>query len=83
MATRESIISSMCYTFRHDYGLDKYTDEGNIVSSGITVEQRKAIWNQMAQLFDNCVTPSMEFKRDLKYEAEVAEYFKNQHQYSE
>jgi hypothetical protein len=46
-------------------------------------EERKALWNQMAQLFDNCIAHTMEFKRDIKYEEEVAQYFLNQHYYSE
>jgi hypothetical protein len=53
MKTREDIITSMCYTMRHDYGL---LDEQN----------RNAIYRQAAQLFDNDVAPHMEFKKDWK-----------------
>jgi len=48
MKTREQIITGMCYTWRHDYGLLQ--------------AERDAIWNQMAQLFDNNIAPYMEFK---------------------
>jgi hypothetical protein len=61
---REQIIYSMCLTYRHDYGITKeekeYEDERDILgmlSSGVTRSERQAIWNQMAQLFDNCIAP--------------------------
>ena len=53
MKTREDIITSMCYTMRHDYGL---LDEQN----------RNAIYRQAAQLFDNDIAPHMEFKKEWK-----------------
>jgi hypothetical protein len=58
--TREEIITSMCYTYRHDYGLDK--TDANILSSGTTEQQRQQIWTMMAQIFDNSILPYMEFK---------------------
>ncbi len=38
MKTREEIITGMCYTFRHDYGLDKseYT--------GMSKEEREQLY---------------------------------------
>ncbi len=64
MKTREEIITSMCYTLRHDYGLDKSLGTGfaDIISSGMTNEERQALWRQMAQIFDNDIVPYMEFK---------------------
>ncbi len=64
MKTREEIITSMCYTYRHDYGLDKSVGTGfaDIISSGMTVAERALLWNQMAQIFDNDIAPYMEFK---------------------
>lgn len=64
MKTREEIITSMCYTWRHDYGLDKSVGTGfaDIISSGITDEEREALWRQMAQIFDNDIAPYMEFR---------------------
>ena len=55
MKTREDIITAMCYTMRHDYGLDKSIGTGfaDIISSGITKDERQIMWNQMAQIFDN------------------------------
>lgn len=67
MKTREQIITSMCYTYRHDYGITKQEDPGgyNFPSlSGMTEVERKSLWNTMAQIFDNDIVPYMEFKRD-------------------
>lgn len=82
MSTRESVITSMCYTFRPDYKLWKNPDEDYFVE-GMSHAEQQVLWNQMAQLYDNCIAHCMEFKRDLKYEAEVEEHFKSQNQYSE
>lgn len=61
---RNTIITNMCYTFRHDYGLTK--PEGNsfsdMLSSGMTEDERRYLWNTMAQIFDNDIAPHMEFK---------------------
>lgn len=61
--TREQIITSMCYTYRHDYGLTiSEDDKMYTLNSGVTELERKDIWNTMAQIFDNNVAPHMEFK---------------------
>jgi hypothetical protein len=61
MKTREAIITSMCYTYRHDYGLDR--PKGQFIGSGMSQSERESLWNQMAQIFDNDVAPYMEFKK--------------------
>ena len=65
MKTREEIITSMCYTMRHDYGLEKDIGNGFIseLSSGMTQVEREALYRQMAQIFDNDILPYMEFKK--------------------
>jgi hypothetical protein len=65
MKSREEIITSMCYTWRQDYGLQKeqYGDLTNTLSSGMTDQERKMLWGAMAQLFDNDIAPYMEFKK--------------------
>lgn len=61
--TREEIINSMCYTYRHDYGLTISEDDRMYtLNSGVTELERKAIWQTMAQIFDNDIAPYMEFK---------------------
>jgi hypothetical protein len=64
MKTREQIITSMCYTWRHDYGLDKseHDGPGGLISAGLTDTERKLLWRQMAQIFDNDIAPHMEFR---------------------
>jgi hypothetical protein len=61
MKTREEIINDMCYTYRHDYGLDK-DPNGPPWLSGMTPEERKGLYNTMAQIFDNSILPVMELK---------------------
>lgn len=69
MKTREQIITDMCYTFRHDYGLRKPENTlGDFISninSGMTEREAHALWKQMAQIFDNNIAPFMEFKKDV------------------
>ncbi len=68
MKTREQIITDMCYTCRHDYGLVKESLEVDSISSGMTDSERKALWDEMAQIFDNCIAPHMIFKiQDSRY----------------
>ena len=71
MSTREEIITSMCYTWRHDYGLVKdpdykvshgTTDFIDTISAGMYQVERESLWRQMAQIFDNDIAPNMEFK---------------------
>jgi hypothetical protein len=64
MKTREDIIISMCMTTRHDFGLIKNTGEFGPYPfpSGMTDDEKKVLYRQMAQLFDNDIAPYMEFK---------------------
>lgn len=63
MRTREQIIFSMCMTYRHDYGLTiSEDDKMYTLNSGVTELEREAIWNNMAQIFDNDIAPYMDFK---------------------
>ena len=64
MKTRDQIITSMCYTWRHDYGLDKseHDGPGGLISAGLTDAERRLLWRQMAQIFDNDIAPHMDFK---------------------
>jgi hypothetical protein len=54
----------MCYTWRHDYGLDRQEHDGpgGLISAGLTDADRKLLWSQMAQIFDNDIAPHMEFR---------------------
>jgi hypothetical protein len=71
MKNRNEIITSMCYTWRHDYGIVKdpdykdrpgMTDFIDVISSGMYQQEREQLWKQMAQIFDNDIAPHMEFR---------------------
>jgi hypothetical protein len=49
----------MCYTWRHDFGLDKRTD---FPGHGMEQADREFLWRQMAQIFDNDIYPNLEFR---------------------
>jgi hypothetical protein len=61
MKTREEIIMDMCYTYRHDYGLDKDPNDPTWLS-GMTPDERKGLYETMAQIYDNDIKPIMDLK---------------------
>lgn len=64
MKTRDEIITDMCYTYRHDYGLTRSDDDPSWVA-GMTQTEREGLWRTMAQIFDNNIAPYMEIKDDI------------------
>lgn len=64
MKTRDEIITNMCYTYRHDYGLTRSDDDPPWVA-GMTDKERTGLWQTMAQIFDNNIAPYMEIKNDI------------------
>lgn len=58
--SRKEIITDMCYTWRHDFGLER--DPNNPLSSGMTLAERDRLWLNMAQVFDNSVMPYVTLK---------------------
>lgn len=62
--TREQIITSMCYTWRHDYGLERQEHDGpgGLITAGLTIAEREFLWKQMAQIFDNDIAPNVIMK---------------------
>ena len=64
---REQIINSMCMTFRHDYGLVISEDDRMYsLMSGMTENERKALWRSMEQIFDNDIAPLIEDDKRIK-----------------
>jgi hypothetical protein len=53
---REEIITNMCMTYRHDYGLHK-DDNDPPWTCGMTKSEREGLWLTMAQIFDNNIEP--------------------------
>lgn len=63
--TREGIITNMCYTWDHSFGLTRDPNSEDVIDTmcGYTEQERQALWRQMAQIFDNDIAPYMEFKK--------------------
>jgi len=59
--SREQIITDMCITYRHDYGLDRKPEDPPWIA-GMTPNERKGLWNTMAQIYDNNIAPNMILK---------------------
>ena len=59
MKTREQIITGMCYTYRHDFGLDRHPDDAPWLA-GMTDVERRGLWRTMAQIFDNDIMPLLD-----------------------
>jgi len=66
MKSRHEIVTGMCMTWRHDYGLE-ITDEmiekyGAIalLGSGMTTADRKALYDRMNQLYEHDIKPLIE-----------------------
>ena len=74
MNSREQVITSMCYTFRHDYGLEKDIGNGFIseLTAGMTKDEREFLYRQMSQIYDNDIAPVLEdYRRLVEGEAVV------------
>jgi CII-binding regulator of phage lambda lysogenization HflD len=64
MKTTREIITAMCITFRHDYGLPKENVRVNgqdvpIGSSGMTDSEREILYNTMSKIYTNAIEPNM------------------------
>jgi hypothetical protein len=69
--SREQIITDMCITYRHDYGLDKLATDPPW-TAGMTTEERQGLYNTMAQIYDNNIAPLLnDHTRLLKGDAVV------------
>jgi hypothetical protein len=63
MKTREQIILDMCYTYRHDFGLNKNPNDPSWVA-GMTEVERQGLYKTMEQIFDNNIAPYMKLKTE-------------------
>lgn len=58
VTTREGIITNMCYTWDHAFGMDKDPTYGDLqFLGGYTPAERETLWKQMAQIYDNDIAP--------------------------
>ena len=70
MKTREEIINSMCYTWRHDFGLDKDPDD-DAIAAGMTAIERVLLWNAMAQVFDNDIATLLDEANAIQHGSRI------------
>jgi hypothetical protein len=61
---REQLITDMCLTFRHDYGLRISEDERMYsLNSGMTELERQGLFSTMSQVFEHhFATPLEEYR---------------------
>ena len=59
MKTKEEIITSMCYTYRHDFGLLKLDNEPSW-TSGMTAKDAEMLYKTMEQIYNNNIEPIIE-----------------------
>jgi hypothetical protein len=59
MKTKEEIITSMCYTYRHDYVLRKQEGEPSW-TSGMTTKDAEMLYKTMEQIYNNDIEPILE-----------------------
>ena len=64
MKTKEEIITDMCYTYRHDYGLRKKDGEPNW-TSGMTEQDAKMLYKTMEQIYNNNIEPILSYYQNL------------------
>lgn len=65
---REKIITAMCMTWRHDFGIVKNNQANtiaDIISCGMTQIEREQLIEKMAQIFDNDIAPNMSFNTEV------------------
>lgn len=56
---RVRIVTSMCYTYRHDYGLVCENEDPVHFGSCMNRQQQEALYRQMDQLYDHHIQPLM------------------------
>ena len=68
LKTREQIIEDMCFTARHDFGIDREFDNGFVssISAGMTQAERDALRRDMSQLYDHHIHPIVHELTELK-----------------
>ena len=59
MRTKQEIITAMCITFRHDYGLPKEEGTHDPLSSGMTKQEQETLYNTMLKIYTNAIEPYM------------------------
>lgn len=56
--TREGIITNMCYSWDHAFGLEKNVVYNELqFTGGYTPEERQTLWDNMAHIYDGDIAP--------------------------
>lgn len=63
---KETIIHSMCKTWRHDFDLHKESTDLDLLTSGTTEEERKFLYIQMEQLYNHHIRPIVHELEELQ-----------------
>ena len=63
MKDKEQIITEMCYTYRHDYGLRK-TDNEPTWTAGMTEQDAKMLYKTMEQIYNNNIEPIIDHYKE-------------------
>lgn len=68
MDNKHRIITDMCLTMRHDYGLDRGENVESFVfpMSGMTDSERSALYRQMEQLYDHHIQPLVDELKEIR-----------------
>jgi hypothetical protein len=61
MKTKEQIITDMCYSYRHDYGLRKDPIDDPSWTAGMTEQDAKMLYKTMEQIYNNNIEPLIEY----------------------
>lgn len=65
-------VNDMCYTVRHDFGLDKLDDDH--ITSGMTDAERKNLVSNMEQLYDHHISKFVDLAVLAAYPEEGISY---------
>ena len=60
MKEKEQIITDMCYSYRHDYGLRKQESDPSW-TAGMTEQDAKMLYKTMEQIYNNNIEPLIEY----------------------
>lgn len=68
MKNKQEIITGMCYTWRHDYGLSKCTNDTFVdsITAGMTDLEKQSLYKQMEQLYTHHIQPLVDEINELR-----------------
>lgn len=65
-AIRHRIVTDMCFTYRHDYGLEVPDGADLVHTCGMTRVEREALYKRMDQLYNHYISDLVEALLDTK-----------------